>query len=458
MTELLAIGISHKTAPVALRERFAFSEGQATDVLHDLHGHDEILEAVAISTCNRTELYFVVGDPVEAETLALGELARHAGIRPTELVERLYTHRGEQMVKHLMRVTAGLDAMIVGETEVLGQIKRSYEMALDEDVTGPVINRLFRDAIGAAKRAHTETGISSLKVSVSSTAVALARETIGDLANQRTLIIGAGSNGELIAKALSAAGVDTVFVANRRYDRAIGVAERYGGKAVRFDKLPEELLDTDIVLSTTGSPHQLIGVEEVELVMEQRNGRPMLMIDVAVPRDIDPEVGSIDGVTYFDMDDMQRAIDRNLSVRCGEATRAERIIDQEHDRFDRWLGGLDVLPTIAAMRHRGETIAKQVVTENLSKFDSLSKEDCDRISLMARSIVSRMLHEPTLRLKNTVGEDSSYAYVQTLRELFALELEDRGANGASVSAEVHSLDAEVHSLDKQRGRGRACEG
>lgn len=456
MTELLAIGISHKTAPVALRERLAFSEGQASGVLHDLHGHEEIHEAVAISTCNRTELYFVVGDPVEAESLVLGELARHAGIRPTELVERLYTHRGEQMVKHLMRVTAGLDSMIVGETEVLGQVKRSYEMALVEGVTGPITNRLFRDAIAAAKRAHTETGISSLKVSVSSTAVELARETNGDLTNQRTLVIGAGGNGELIAKALSEAGVDTVFVANRRYDRAIGVSKRYGGKAVRFDKLPEELINTDIVLSSTGSPHQLIGVDEIELVMEQRHHRPLLMIDIAVPRDIDPEVGSIDGVTYFDIDDLQRAIDRNLSVRRGEASKAERIINHEHDRFDRWLGGLDVLPTIAALRNRADAIARQVVTENLGKFESLSEGDRDRIDLMARAIVSRILHEPTLRLKNAVGEDHSYEYVQALRELFALEMIERGEAGDAGDA----APADVRSLDEQRerGRGRARKG
>lgn len=456
MTELLAIGISHKTAPVALRERLALSEREATDVLLELHSRPEIHEAVAISTCNRTELYIVAANPVEAETSALGVLARQAGIRPTQLVERLYTHRGEAMVKHLMRVAAGLDSMVIGETEVLGQVKRAYELALGEGVTGPVTNRLFRDAIAAAKRAHSETGISSLKVSVSSAAVELARDTIGrDLADQSTLVIGAGGNGELTAKALSNAGVHTIFVANRHYNRAIGVAKRYGGKAVRFDKLPEELMSADIVLSSTGSPHQLIDAETIAEVMRQRDGRPLLIIDIAVPRDVDPEVATIEGVTYFDMDDLQRAIDRNLSVRRVEASKAESIIAQEHDRFDRWLGSLDVMPTVAALRKRADEIAEQVVAENRSKFESLTDADHQRIDAMVRSIVSRVLHEPTLRLKRASGADDAYAYIQALRELFALDLDDE-VRRAQSEEPTNREPAEVRSLDtrrRERGRG-----
>jgi glutamyl-tRNA reductase len=424
-------------------------------VLHDLHAHEEIHEAVAISTCNRTELYFVVSDPVEAETLALSYLTRYAGIRPTELIERLYTYRGEEMVEHLMRVTGGLDSMIVGETEVLGQVKRAYELALVEGVTGPITNRLFRDAITTGKRVQSETGIGSLGISISSAAVALARETIGDLANKKSLVIGAGANGELTAQALSVAGVNTVFVANRRYDRAIGVAQKYGGKAVRFDTLPQELVDTDIVLSSTGSPHQLIGEEEMEMVMQEREGRKLLMIDIAVPRDIDPVVGAIDGVTLFDMDDLQRAIDRNLSVRRGEATKAQTVVEQEVKRFEKWLGSLDVVPTIAEMRKRGEQIAEQVVTENLGKFEHLDERDKARVEAMASAIVSRLLHEPTVRLKKSSGEEESYAYIQALRELFALDAGD----DRNVSAQdADHPGADVRSLDEHRDRGNARRG
>ncbi len=439
MTELLAIGISHKTAPVALRERLALSEGQATGVLHDLQSHPEIREAVAISTCNRTELYFVVTDAVEAETLALSEFTRHAGIRLTELIERLYSLRGEDVVRHLMRVASGLDSMVVGESEVLGQVKRAYELALVEGVTGPITNQLFRDAIGAGKRVRTETGVGELKISVSSVAVSLAREKRGDLTDQHTLVIGAGGNGELTARALSDAGAKTVFVANRRYDRAIGVAQRYGGTALRFDHLPEELVKADIVLSSTASRHQILGEDEMAVVMEQREGRPLLLIDIAVPRDIDPAVGELPGVTLFDMDDLQHAVDRNKSVRQSEATRAEAIVEQERERFIHWLASLDVVPTIAALRQHADAIADQVLTENLSRLEGLSETDRTRLDHMVHAIVSRLLHEPTLRLKRASDQDLGYAYTQALRDLFALDAGDDGEHGDNARAEVTSL-------------------
>lgn len=451
MPELLAIGISHKTAPVALRERLALSTGQAKQVLNDLRQNEEIHEAVAISTCNRTELYMVASDSVAAESLALSHLARRAEIRPTELVEQLYTFHEGEMVQHLMRVTSGLDSMIVGETEVLGQVKRAFELALDENTTGPIMNRLFGSAISAGKRVQTETGVGELKVSVSTSAVELARETLGELDEHRTLVIGAGGNGELTARALSDAGVETVFVANRHYDRAIGVAKGIGGKAVRFDKLPEELLTTDIVLSSTGSPHTLIHADEMQTVMKERNGSPLLMIDIAVPRDIDTAVGEIPGVTLFDMDDIQNAVDRNLSVRRSEATKAETVVAQEVEKFERWFATLDVVPTISALRMQAETIAEQVVIENSAKFEDLSPADRARIDAMAGAIVSRILHEPTMQLKKSSGEDSAYIYIQALRELFGL---DAGV-GTNVGAQDEDQPiAEIRSLDEQRERGR----
>src|SRR5688572_19593519 len=270
---LLALGISHKTAPVALRERLALPEGRAARILGELTGREEIHEAVAISTCNRTELYLVAADPVEAENLALSELSRQAGIRPTELLGRLYSLHGADAVRHLFSVAAGLDSMIVGEAEVQGQVKRAYELALVEGVTGPVANRLFRDALGAGKRVRTETAIGRSRVSVSSVAVELAEATLGELTDRRVLIIGAGETGELTARALHERGVETVFVANRRYDRAIGLAQRFDGHAVRFDELPAQLAAADIVVSSTGSPHTLVGRDEMQTVMELQIGR-----------------------------------------------------------------------------------------------------------------------------------------------------------------------------------------
>ncbi|MEA2457947.1 MAG: glutamyl-tRNA reductase [Thermoleophilaceae bacterium] len=436
---LLAIGVSHKTAPLAVRERLALPEGRAVSVLRELVGHQGIHEAVAISTCNRTEVYLVTSDPVEAESAALSILARQAGIRPTELFGAIYSERDAEAVRHLFSVASGLDSMIVGEAEVQGQVKRAYELALVEGVTGPVSNRLFRDALGAGKRVRTETSISRAHVSVSSVAVELARATLGDLETRSVLVIGAGENGELTARALHERGVSTVFVANRHYDRAIGLAQRFSGTAVRFEDLPRRLLEADIVVSSTSSPHQIVGRDELALVVEQREGRRLLLIDIAVPRDIEPSVREIPGVTLYDMDDLQREVARNMGSREAEAVRARQLVDQEVDRFARWLASLDVVPTIAALRDLGEGVVQQVLRENEQRWESLSHADRERLAVMTRAVVSRVLHEPTLRLKSATADDS-YVYVQALRELFGLEVDGKLGEDAP-AAQVTSLDA-----------------
>jgi glutamyl-tRNA reductase len=442
--ELLGIGVSHKTAPLALRERLALPAGRAASVLRELTAHDSIHEAVAISTCNRTELYLVAADPVEAENATLAILSRQAEIRPTELIGAIYSLRGEEAVRHLFSVAAGLDSMIVGEAEVQGQVKRAYEVALSEGTSGPISNRLFRDALATGKRVRTETAVSRSQASVSSVAVELAAGAVGDLSKRRVLVIGAGENGELTAQALHRRGVHTVFVANRRYDRAIGLAQRFAGTAVRFDDLPTELGRADIVVSCTSSPHQIFGREELEVVLEERGRRPLVLIDIAVPRDIEPSVRDLcSGITLFDMDDLQREVDRNLSVRDAEAAKASALVEVEAGRFDRWLETLDVVPAISALRERGEQVIEQVLRENSGRWESLSDADRERIGAMARAIVARLLHEPTLRLKGTVGQEDSYRYVHALRELFGLELD---------AALDEPPTAEVTDLEERRQR------
>ncbi len=442
---ILTLGISHKTAPVALRERLALPEGRAAGFLRELVGDPAVDEAVAISTCNRTELHLIVRDAVEAENVALSALSREAGIAPTELLGRIYSLRGIEAVRHLFSVVSGLDSMIVGEAEVQGQVKRAYELALVEGVTGPVANRLFRDALAAGKRARTETAISRSHVSISTVAVQLARAVLGELNTRRVLVLGAGEQGQLTAAALHASGARTIFIANRRYDRAIGLAQRFGGEAVRFDELPAQLVDADIVVSCTASPHQIVGHEEMAVVAEQRQGRPLLLIDIAVPRDIDPSCRDLTGITLYDMDDLQREVARNMTGREAEAELAQLIIEQEVKRFEAWLAGLDVVPTIAALRARGEEIVESVLADNERRWESISDADRDRVGAMARSIVSRLLHEPTLRLKRSSEDDGAYVFVQALRELFGLEPEsspadlerDRGAEASVASLDAH---------------------
>jgi glutamyl-tRNA reductase len=447
-SRLLALGISHKTAPLALRERLALPEGRAATVMRELVAQSDVHEAVAISTCNRTEIYLVASDPVEAESAALSALSRQAGIPPTELLGSLYSPRGMDAARHLFGVAAGLESMIVGEAEIQGQVKRAYELALVEGATGPITNRLFRDALATGKRARNETAIGRSRVSVSSVAVELARGTIGELDSRRVLVIGAGENGELTAKALRERGVETVFVANRRYDRAIGLAQRFGGHAVRFDDLPGELEAADIVVSSTASPHQIVGREELELVMEERGGRPLLLIDIAVPRDIDPTVRELPGITLFDMDDLQREVARSLSSREAEVVHVRRIVEQEVERFGDWLASLDVVPTIAALRERGEEIVQRVLRENESRWESLSEADRARVELLARTVVGRLLHEPTLRMKSAAEGGGAYLHLQALRELFGLEPEtpDYELGGEEKPA------ADVASLEDHRRR------
>ncbi len=445
MAELLALGASHKTAPLELRERLALTEGRAVGVLGELVEHESVLEAAAISTCNRTELYLWADDAVAAESLALGLLAREADTPPTDLVGHLYSLRSSDAVAQLMRVTAGLDSMIIGEAEVQGQVKRAYELALVEGVTGPVLNRLFRSALAAGKRARSETRISQGALSVPSIAVDLAQRTLGDLDDRRVLVVGAGETAELTAKALAAKGVQAIFIANRHYDRAIGLAQRFAGQAVRFENLPEELVNADIVVSSTSSPHSVIERDELAEVMTARDGRPLLLIDLAVPRDIHPACRELAGVSLYDMDDLQALVERNLSGREAEARRAEGVLRVEQAGFDRWLAAQDVTETVAALRARADEVVERVLAENEQRWEGLTEADRERLSVAARAIASRLLHEPTLRLKRDAGDDDAYVKLAVMRELFGLD---------PASESIEAAGAEVSDLrDRQRRRG-----
>lgn len=438
MTELLALGISHKTTPVALRERLAFTESQAVEFATDLAGTAEVHEAVVISTCNRTEVYLVVGgaggDPLQAETDVLGMLARRAGIRPTELAHEIYSPRNCDAARRLYRVTAGLESMIVGEAEIQGQVKRAHEAAMRAGVTGPLSNRLFAAALTTGKRVRSETGIGSSRVSVPSVAVDLAQDVLGGLADRHVVILGAGETSELTAQALAHQGVGTIFVANRHADRALSLAQRFGGSVVGLDKLPDQLLEADIVVSSTSSPHPIVGAEELELVMEQRGGRPLLLIDIAVPRDVDSRCAEVDGVTLYDIDDLQAVVQRNLGAREEIVPQAEEIVEEEIRRFARWLGQLETLPTVTALREHGNALVEQILAENEGRWESASERDLMRVDAIAKAVLNRLLHEPTIRLRS-LSEERGHASLQLVRELFGLDTPQGGTphSGAQAS-------------------------
>lgn len=435
MSELLALGLSHKTAPVELRERLALPEGRAAGLMGELTGSGSAREATVVSTCNRTEIYLVADDPVEAESAVLSALTRQAGIPPTELVSHLYSLRGMKVAEHLFAVTAGLDSMIVGEAEIQGQVKRAHELALAEGASGPILNRLFRGGLGAGGRVRSETGISRKGVSIASVAVDLAGRALGDLANRQTLVVGAGATSELVARALVDRGADTVFIANRHYGRARELAERFGGEAVRLTGLREQVAAADIVISATNSPHHLIDREILEPALAGRDGRPVFLIDLAVPRDIDPAVRSLPGVTLSDVDEFEGIVARNVGSREAEAKQAGRIIQAELDRFSRWLEALEVKPVIVGLRAHADEVVRRVLAENENRWESLSDADRERLDVMARAIVTRLLHEPTVRLKELAGKDDSVALLTAVRELFRLdpELDPGGEQAGTVT-------------------------
>jgi glutamyl-tRNA reductase len=359
-------------------------------------------------------------------------LARRAGLRPTELLEGVYSLRNCDAARHLYRVAGGLDSMVVGETEVQGQVKRAYELALTTRTTGPLTNRLFRAALATGKRVRSETAISEGRNSVASVAVDLALDTLGDLADRDVLIVGAGETAELTAQALHERGVATLFVANRRRERAQALARRFAGATVAFDELPVQLARADIVVASTSSPHALIEAEDLAAVMRSRPDRPLLLIDLAVPRDVDPSCAELPGVTVANIDDLRSVVERHRLVRRAEARKAEGIVEEEIQVFAGWLGSLEVVPTIAALREHGDEIVRGVLAENELKWESLSERDRARVEAIARTVANRLLHEPTIKVKDA-SSGHRHARMHLLRELFGLSedsaLADEGPGG-----------------------------
>jgi glutamyl-tRNA reductase len=450
VVELLALGISHKTAPVALRERLAFTESQSVALAKQIIDTPDVQEAVVISTCNRTELYLVVGGAggalVKAEADVLGMLARRASIRPTELAGAIYSPRNCEAARQLYRVTSGLESMILGEAEIQGQVKRAFESAMQAGVTGPLSNRLFAAALTTGKRVRSETGIGSSRVSVPSVAVDLAQDVLGGLEDRHVVILGAGETSELTARALAEQGVGTIFVANRHADRALSLAQRFGGSVVGLDGLPEQLAEADIVVSSTSSPHPIVGSEELEIVMAQRAGPggrvPLLLIDIAVPRDIDSRCGDLDGVTLYDIDDLQAVVQRNLGARKEIVPQAEEIVEEEIHRFARWLGQAETLPTVSALREHGNRIVEQILSENAGRWESASERDLMRVDAVARAVMGRLLHEPTIRLRS-FSEERGHASLQLVRELFGLDTPQGGTPHSGAQASDSPAHGEV---------------
>ena len=423
---VVVTGISHKTAPLELREKLALDTDAALRVGRDLLAHAGACEAVALSTCNRTELYTYASDSLAASQAAVTRLAEQAGVPVPELEPSVYSYSGDAAIAHLFRVTASLDSMVVGEAQIVAQMKSAYQAACEAGSTSVVFNRLFRRALEVGKRVRTETAIGERPVSVSSAAVELALQVFGKFKDHAVLILGAGETSELTATHLKAHGIERILVTNRTYSSAEELARRVGGRAVPFEDLEGHLSAADIVISSTAAPDFVVTRELVERAMKHRRHRPVFFIDIAVPRDLDPEINRVDNAFLYDIDDLQHVVEQNRHERQKEAAKAEQIVREELDEVRGWLRSLEVVPTIAGLRDSVEQIRRAELDRLGHRLGDLNEEQRQQVEMLTASIVNKILHGPTVRMKEAAGRDECYLYVDAVRTLFGLN----GSSGA----------------------------
>lgn len=420
---LITVGINHKTAPVEIREQLTFPENVLEDALTRLSSYDAINGCVILSTCNRTEIYATTLDAKQGLSSVRQFLVDRLNDDTCEIENYVYVHTLYDSVGHLFRVSAGLDSMILGETQILGQVRVAYQRAREYGTTNSILNTLFQQAITVGKRVRTETEIDRNAVSISYAAVELGKQIFGDLDGRTILIVGAGKMSELTAKHLVSNGVTNVLVTNRSFEKAKVLAEQFGGEAVPFEQLFYHMHHADIVISCTAANHYVIKFEDVQQVLAQRTDHPLFLIDIAVPRDIDSKVGTIPCVKLYDIDDLQHVVDRNLDERRNEAVKADKIVDEEIANFLKWLNSQFVTPTIVALKQRGETIKNAELEKALNKLGDISDRDRNIVNSLAHAIVNALLHEPVVNLKKYALTNHGHLYTEILQNLFNLEVE-----------------------------------
>lgn len=408
---LSLVGLSHRVAPVEVREQVALSETQAADLARTLAAAG--CEAVCLSTCNRTEIYLVEEDAVEAERRGVDAIVRAGGDAGSELRPVLYRLRDEAAAMHLFRVAAGLDSLIPGEGEILGQVKSAFEYG----APGTVLDSLFRQALHIGKRVRTETAIAESPASVPSAAAALAEQLFGDLDGCGVMLVGAGRMGELAARNLASRGARISYVANRSEGHATALATQFRAEPIGLDEASRRLGDVDVVLSSTSSPGFVVTRADVERLLPGRRGRPLFLIDIAVPRDLDPGIHHLQGCYLYDIDDLEAVVAASLAGRRREAERAETLVAEEADRFRVWQASLDVVPAIASLRARAEEIRAAEVERARNR---LAPSDINLIESVTLRIVDKLLHLPTVRLKEAAAGADGTLYVDTVRHLFGL--------------------------------------
>jgi glutamyl-tRNA reductase len=421
--KVFVAGLNHKIADVDVREKLAFNGPKLEEGLTRFKELSGVEEAIILSTCNRVELYANVGDARKASESIKDFLSEFHNIKRGSLDNALYFYDDTDAVRHVFRVASSLDSMVVGEPQILGQLKDAFDLALSKKTTGILLNKLMKKAISVAKRVRTETRIAENAVSISFAAVELAKKIFTDLSKRVFMLLGAGEMAELAAKHLISTGVKEVLVSNRTFERACELSKEFKGRPVKFEEFIQEMVRTDIVICSTGAPTYILTKNQMQKVMRERKQRQVFIIDISVPRNIDPEINDLDNVYLYNVDDLQGVVHANMFERQKEAEKAEKIIEEEIDTFLKWQSSLDSVPTIVALREKAEEIKKEELDKLLHKIPGIGEKEREAIEYMATALVNKLIHPPTAALKEA-SEDKD-AMVATIRRLYGINGEEK---------------------------------
>jgi glutamyl-tRNA reductase len=422
---IVLVGLNHKTAPVEIRECLGFAGDERLKALAALGRLSMVREALLLSTCNRVEVLVTTGDAAAARTSLVDFLSDYHGLQAAAFKDKLYLHQGDEAVRHVFRVAASLDSMVVGEPQILGQIKEAYRLATESKSSGVILNRLLHKTFFVAKRIRSETGIGDHAVSISYAAIELARKIFGDLEGRAVLLIGAGEMAELAVEHLIRHRAGQILVANRTFEHGVALAGRFDGKAIRFEEIEDSLRTVDIIISSTGAPDYVVRRDQVKQLLRGRRSRPLFFIDIAVPRDIDPEINRLNNTYVYDIDDLKGVIEENIEDRQKAALRGERIVDEAVIRFRQWYDSLDVVPTIVALRQKLESIIRTEAERTRQQLQpQIDTADGAAFERMAQALVNKILHDPTTILKDPAGHANKALMLDITRKLFKLDEND----------------------------------
>ena len=426
---IVIVGLNHDTATIDVREKIAFDEKKLGEALEILKNSPEVKENIILSTCNRVEIYANAGTRESGAEHIKQFIADFHNV-PRDILEKsLYVYTGSKALRHIFRVASSLDSMVLGEPQILGQLKDAFDFALKKKSTSVLLNKLMKKSISVAKRIRTETKIGESAVSISFAAVELAKKIFEDLSTETFMLIGAGEMAELAARHLINNGVKDVLVTNRTFERAEELAREFNGRAVEFDASLQELVHTDIVICSTGAPNYILVKEQMHKIMKQRKNRPVFIIDISVPRNIDPSINEIDNVYLYDIDDLQGVVSTNIQERNKEAEKAERIVDEEVEAFLKWQASLAAVPTIIALRDKADAIKNEELQKTLKKLDNLGENEIKSIEALTNSLVNKLIHFPTAALKSE-GEDKEII-IDIVNRIFDLNMSSSDKTGSA---------------------------